>query len=124
MSNSSLPVLIAGGGPVGAIAGLALARQGVPVHVFEAEDRVNDAPRAATIHAATLEMLDELELTDEVIRRGLLAPKFCIWDRASGNEIAAFDFGILEGETRYPYVVQCEQHKLATMTIDRLRMFG
>ena len=44
---SSLPILIAGGGPVGVIAALALARQGVPVQVFEAEDRVDDAPRAA-----------------------------------------------------------------------------
>ena len=61
MSLSSVrPVLIAGGGPVGVIAALALARQGIPVHVFEAEDRVNDAPRAATTHAATLEMLDEI----------------------------------------------------------------
>ena len=31
------PILIAGGGPVGVIAALALARQGLPVHVFEAE---------------------------------------------------------------------------------------
>ena len=45
----SLPILIAGGGPVGTIAALALARQGVPVQVFEADDRVNDAPRANEI---------------------------------------------------------------------------
>ena len=48
-----LPILIAGGGPVGAIAGLALARQGVPVHVFEAEARIDEAPRAGETHAAT-----------------------------------------------------------------------
>jgi len=121
---SSLPILIAGGGPVGAIAALALARQGVPVQVFEAEDHVDDAPRAATTHAATLEMLAELGLTDEVIRRGLIAPNFSIWDRASGKVIAAFDFGVLKDETRYPFVVQCEQHKLNTMTIARLRTFA
>src|SRR5256714_14415353 len=77
------PVLIAGAGPVGCIAALALARQGVAVHVFEAQPRVNDSPRAATTHAATLEMLAELDLVDEVIRRGLIEPKFRIWDRAS-----------------------------------------
>jgi 3-(3-hydroxy-phenyl)propionate hydroxylase len=118
------PVLVAGGGPVGCITALALARQGIPVHLLEAEARVNDAPRAATTHAATLEMLDELGLVDEVTSRGLIEPKFRIWDRASREVIAEFDFGTLANDTRFPYVVQCEQHKLANMTIERLRRFA
>jgi len=114
------PILIAGGGPVGCITALALARQGLPVHLFEAEARVNDAPRAATTHAATLEMLAELGLVDEVTRRGLVEPKFRIWDRAKRELIVEFDFGLLANDTRFPYVVQCEQHKLANMTLERL----
>jgi 3-(3-hydroxy-phenyl)propionate hydroxylase len=121
---TQLPVLIAGAGPVGVIAALALARQGIPVRVFEAEARVNDSPRAATTHAATLEMLHELGLVDEVIRRGLIEPKFRIWDRAAREVIAEFDFGLLANDTRFPYVVQCEQHKLANMAIERLRGFA
>ena len=38
-SPSQQPILIAGGGPVGVITALALARQGLPVHVFEAETK-------------------------------------------------------------------------------------
>ncbi len=117
------PILVAGGGPVGVITAFALARQGIPVQVFEAETRVNDSPRAATTHAATLEMLEELGLVDEVIRRGLVEPKFRIWDRATRDMTVEFDFGILKNDTRFPYVVQCEQHKLANMTIERLRSF-
>ena len=113
--------MVAGGGPVGCIAALALARQGIPVHVFEAQPRVDDSPRAATTHAATLEMLAELGLVEEVIRRGLIEPKFRIWDRASREIIAEFDFAVLKDDTRFPYVVQCEQHKLANMAIERLR---
>jgi 3-(3-hydroxy-phenyl)propionate hydroxylase len=122
--KSSLPILVAGGGPVGVIAGLALARQGLPVQVFEADDHVSDAPRAATTHAATLEMLAELGLVEEVIRRGMIEPRFRTWDRASGEVIAAFDFGVLKDETRFPYVVQCEQHKLNNLAIERLRAFA
>jgi len=118
------PVLIAGGGPVGVVTALALARQGIPVHVLEAERSVNDSPRAATTHAATLEMLAELGLIEEVIRRGLIEPKFRIWDRATRELIVEFDFGALEHDTRFPYVVQCEQHKLANMAIERLRGFA
>jgi 3-(3-hydroxy-phenyl)propionate hydroxylase len=121
--HSQLPVIIAGGGPVGVIAALALARQGIPVQVFEAEPRVNDNPRAATTHAATLEILDRLGLVDEVIRRGLVEPKFRIWNREPRQLIVEFDFGALKDDTRFPYVVQCEQHKLAAMTIERLRQF-
>src|ERR1700726_399637 len=113
------PILIAGGGPVGVITALALARQGFAVEVFEAEQRVNDNPRAATTHAATLEFLDGLGLVDDVIARGLIEPKFRVWDRATREVIAEFDFGILKDDTRYPFVVQCEQHRLATMTIGR-----
>jgi 3-(3-hydroxy-phenyl)propionate hydroxylase len=117
------PILIAGGGPVGLIAALALARQGLPVHVFEAESKVNDAPRAATTHAATLEMLEELGLIDEVIRRGLVEPLFRTWDRSTGRLVAEFDFTNLKNDTRYPFAVQCEQHKLANLAIERLREF-
>jgi 3-(3-hydroxy-phenyl)propionate hydroxylase len=121
---SQRPILIVGAGPVGVIAALALTRQGFDVEVFEAEERVNDNPRAATTHAATLELLEDLGLLDEVIRRGLIEPKFRIWDRASRELIVEFDFGALKSDTRYPFVVQCEQHKLANMTIDRLTESG
>jgi 3-(3-hydroxy-phenyl)propionate hydroxylase len=119
----SSPILVAGGGPVGFITALAIARQGLPVHVFEAEPRVMDMPRAATTHAATLEMLAGLGMVDEVIERGLVEPLFRIWDRQSKTIVAEFDFGILKDETPYPFAVQCEQHKLAAMAIDRLRKF-
>jgi 3-(3-hydroxy-phenyl)propionate hydroxylase len=115
------PILIAGGGPVGVIAALALARQGREVRVFEAMDAVNDAPRASTTHPATLEMLAGLGLLDAVVERGLVARTFQFWDRPTGRMVAEFDHGVLKNDTPYPFVVQCEQHKLARLAIERLR---
>jgi 3-(3-hydroxy-phenyl)propionate hydroxylase len=117
------PILIAGGGPVGVIAALALAQRGLEVRLFEAADRVDDSPRAATTHPATLELLAGLGLIDEVIERGLVARQFQFWDRPSGRLIAEFDHAVLAGDTRYPFVVQCEQHKLANLAIERLRAY-
>src|SRR2546429_9918282 len=118
------PNWVAGGGPGGCIAARALARRGTPVQGWEAGPRVDDSPRAATTHAATLEMLAEVGLVDEVIRRGLIEPKFRIWDRASRELIVEFDFGVLVHDTRFPYVVQCEQHKLANMAMERVGAFA
>jgi 3-(3-hydroxy-phenyl)propionate hydroxylase len=115
------PVLIAGGGPVGVVTALALAQRGIPVRVFEAEAAVNDAPRASTLHPATLEMLAEVGMLDEVIARGLVARTFQFWDRPARSLVAEFDHDILKNDTPYPFVVQCEQHKIAQMAIARLR---
>jgi 2-polyprenyl-6-methoxyphenol hydroxylase-like FAD-dependent oxidoreductase len=116
-------VLIAGGGPVGCVTALALAQRGFPITVFEAEPQANTAPRAATTHSATLEMLAGLGLTDEVIRRGLTARTFQFRDRPSGELIAEFDHQILKEDTRFPFAVQFEQHKLARLAIERLAAF-
>jgi 2-polyprenyl-6-methoxyphenol hydroxylase-like FAD-dependent oxidoreductase len=119
--RSEHPIVIAGGGPVGLVTALALAQQGLDVYLFEAEAHIDDSPRAATTHAATLEMLEGLGLVEDVIRRGLIEPKFRIWDRASRELIVEFDFARLKDDTRYPFVVQCEQHKLANIALERLR---
>jgi 3-(3-hydroxy-phenyl)propionate hydroxylase len=119
--KSRTPVIVAGGGPVGVVAALALAQRGIDVRVFEAADRVDESPRASTTHPATLEMLADLGLLDEVIARGLVARTFQFWDRPSGRMVAEFDHAILKDDTPYPFVVQCEQHKLAKMAIERLR---
>jgi 3-(3-hydroxy-phenyl)propionate hydroxylase len=124
MPRSDLPVLIAGGGPVGVITALALARRGVPVKVFEAAEAVNDAPRASTLHPATLEMLADLDMLDEVVERGLVARTFQFWDRPASSLVAEFDHAVLKDDTPYPFVVQCEQHKVAKMGIERLRSLG
>ena len=114
-------ILIAGAGPVGAVSALALAQRGFQVTVLEAEARIEDAPRAATTHPATLELLADLGLVDEVIRQGLTARTFQFWDRPSAALIAEFDHVVLRQDTRFPLVVQCEQHKLARLALDRLR---
>jgi 3-(3-hydroxy-phenyl)propionate hydroxylase len=121
---SSRNIVVVGAGPVGTVAALACARLGHRVTLLEAEQRVNDAPRASTTQPPTLEIIEELGLIDEYIAKGLVAPTFQFWDRPSMRLIAEFDFGRLKDETRYPYVVQTEQHKLALMGIERLKAMG
>src|SRR6185369_10294641 len=121
---ASRNIVVVGAGPVGTVAALACARLGHRVTLLEAEQRVNDAPRASTTQPPTLEIIEELGLIDEYIAKGLVSPTFQFWDRPTMRLIAEFDFGRLKDDTRYPYVVQTEQHKLALMGIERLRAMG
>ena len=65
-------------------------------------------------------MLADLGLIDDLIARGLVARTFQFWDRPSGRLIAEFDHAVLARDTPYPFVVQCEQHKLVDLAIQRL----
>jgi 2-polyprenyl-6-methoxyphenol hydroxylase-like FAD-dependent oxidoreductase len=113
-------IVVVGAGPVGTVAALACARFGHNVTLLEAEERVDDAPRASTTQPPTLEILAELGLIDEYIAKGLVARTFQFWDRPTLRLVAEFDFDRLRDATAYPYVVQTEQHKLALMAIERL----
>jgi 3-(3-hydroxy-phenyl)propionate hydroxylase len=98
-----------------------LARRGVEVKVFDLNDELQNDPRAATTHPATLEVLDEAGLVEEMSRVGLVAPIFQFWDRPSGRLVAQFDHTLLQDDTRFPYVVQCEQFKTTRILLDRLK---
>jgi len=113
-------VLIAGGGPVGLFAALLLGRRGIRVRLFDENPGPQADPRAATTHPATLEVLDEAGLVDDMMRVGLVAPVVQFWDRPSGEKVAEFDHALLAADTRYPFVVQCEQFKTAGLVIERL----
>src|SRR5687767_15789904 len=118
-------IIVVGAGPVGTVAALACAKKGESaghtVTLLEAQQRIDDSPRASTTQPPTLEMLAELGLIDEYLRVGLVSRTFQFWDRPTRRMIAEFDFARLAGETAYPFVVQTEQHKLANMAIARLR---
>src|SRR5262249_40219773 len=49
------------------------------------------------------------------------APKLQYRDRSGW--LAEFDFGVLEGLTRHPYRLQCEQFKLTRLLAARLQQF-
>ena len=121
MSASDQRILISGGGPVGLLCAWLLGRRGLPVVVFDDNSELQNDPRAATTHPATLDLLEEGGLADDMARVGLVAPIFQFWDRPSGQLVAEFDHAILKDETRHPFVVQCEQFKTAKLLLERLR---
>jgi 3-(3-hydroxy-phenyl)propionate hydroxylase len=112
-------VIVAGGGPVGTVAGYALARAGLKVLVAEAESHNVEDLRASTFHPPSLEMLDDLGVLDDLLPLGLKAPVYQYRIRSTG-EILAFDLGELGDRTRYPFRLQCEQWQLAEILAARI----
>ncbi len=117
-------IIVVGAGPVGVVAALACAQNNLAVTVLEAESKVDDSPRAATTHPATLEMIDRLGLIQSFIEQGLVARYFHFWDRPTRTRVAEFDHDLLREQTKFPFVVQTEQHKLANMGLARLREYA
>jgi 3-(3-hydroxy-phenyl)propionate hydroxylase len=121
MGQNERLVLIAGGGPVGLLCAWLLGRRGLPVRLFDENDGPQADPRAATTHPATLDLLTDDGLDVDMARVGLVAPIFQFWDRPSDALVAEFDHAILAGDTKHPFVVQCEQFKTANLSLQRLR---
>jgi len=112
-------VIVAGAGPVGTVAAYRLATMGFDVMLCEAGPNCAIDLRASTFHPPTLEMLDEIGIAETLIEKGLKAPKYHFRERESG-ETVEFDLSELEGEEKFPYRLQCEQHVLASMIAEKL----
>lgn len=120
---TSVPrVIIVGTGPSGLTAALFLARRGIPALVLERETQLYEDPRAATFHPPTLELYEPTGVTQRLHELGILAPRWQFRDRRSGL-IAQFDLSVLKDVTPYPYRLQCEQHKLTAVLLEKLAAF-
>ncbi|RCG33237.1 FAD-dependent oxidoreductase [Sphaerisporangium album] len=111
---------IAGGGPAGAVLALLLARAGVEVTLLEKHaDFLRDF-RGDTIHPSTMEVLDELGLSE---RFHAMVPR-----RMSGLEMWLDDRVIelvsLKGlDSRYPYIAFVPQWDFLTMITEAARRY-
>ena len=115
-------VIVAGAGPVGCSAALALARRGVPVLLVEREEALPDDLRASTVHPSTLDLLDTVGVTDAIVALGLNAPVYQFRDRQTGDYVD-FDLRVLAADTRFPMRLQCEQFKITRVIVAMLAAF-
>jgi 2-polyprenyl-6-methoxyphenol hydroxylase-like FAD-dependent oxidoreductase len=97
-------VIVVGAGPVGFITALGLARNGVPVTVIEAEDRINDSPRAAVYLPTTLRVLDRLGILEDAHAAGIYNTDLQMMVAASGTR-CRLNRAELEGD-RHDYAYQ------------------
>ncbi len=76
--------------------------------------------RACVVHARTLEVLESIGATAELLKRGVVVPIFRIRDRS--KVLATIDFKDLE--TPYPYTLMCPQNRVEAILLARLQSLG
>ncbi|MGH8879464.1 MAG: FAD-dependent oxidoreductase, partial [Stackebrandtia sp.] len=113
-------VLIVGAGPVGLTLAAALARDGVDATLVDRAAEGANTSRAAVVHARTLEVLSELDVTGELVSRGVIVPSFNVRDRDRVLLSVGFD----KLPTPFPYTLMVPQNITEEVLLNRLRAIG
>jgi 2-polyprenyl-6-methoxyphenol hydroxylase-like FAD-dependent oxidoreductase len=113
-------VVIVGAGPAGLTLASTLVSLGVvPVLIDRLEEGENTS-RAAVVHARTLEVLEEIGVSDALRAEGVVVPRFTVRDRDRILLRLRFD-GL---PTRYPYTLMVPQNTTEAILLSRLRELG
>ena len=116
-------VLISGAGPVGAVTGLYLARNGIKVTLFDIARKPPEDHRAATLQPSTLDLFRDLGLTERILEQGFKSDFFQWRDRVKDEVVAEFDYGRLSELSDHPYVIQLEQHKTVYTVLEAAQSY-
>ncbi len=110
------PVIVVGAGPVGLVAAIDLAQQGLPVVLLDDDDTVSVGSRGLCYAKRTLEVLDRIGCGQRVVDRGVT------WNvgRTFHGEREVFRFDLLpEPDHQRPGMVNLQQYLLEQMLVER-----
>ncbi len=117
MEASRTEVAIVGAGPTGLALAAELQRLGVSAVILDRLLAADNTSRAAVIHARTLEVLEPLGVTPELITQGLIIETFRVRERS--RVLATIHFAGLP--TKYPFTVLCPQQRTEAVLLARLQ---
>ena len=124
MSEANLPektqVCIIGGGPAGVMAAYLFALRGIDVVLLEGKPDFDREFRGDTLHASSLEILDQLGLADDVMQRAtsrLQNLSLTFSDRV----MTMADFSAMD--TKFPFVALIPQEKFLNYMVGKAKAF-
>src|SRR6185295_11658408 len=111
---------IVGAGPTGLVLANALALRHRRIAVVDRQAAGANSSRAAVVHSHTLEELEPIGVSAELVRRGVPARQFTIRDRDRTLIRVPFD----HLPTRYPYTLMISQADTEGVLRERLAQLG
>lgn len=112
-------VLVVGGGPVGLMTALGLARENVPVAVLEAENEIIYSPRAISYAWSILPGLEVYGLLDDMMRVGHTLDERS-WRIFRTGETITYNHDAVRDITDRPYNLTLGQDLLAKVVLQHL----
>jgi 2-polyprenyl-6-methoxyphenol hydroxylase-like FAD-dependent oxidoreductase len=116
-------VMIVGAGPTGLALALWLTKLGVKVRLLDKTAEPGTTSRALAIQARTLELYGQLDLADEIVKRGHKTPAINLWVKGKKAARAPFEEVGL-GLTPYPFLHIFPQDEHERLLIERLEQLG
>jgi 2-polyprenyl-6-methoxyphenol hydroxylase-like FAD-dependent oxidoreductase len=109
-------VLVVGAGPTGLVAAAVLARAGTSCIIVDAAAEPTGTSKAAIVHAATLELLDEIDAAEELVTAGVILHRIVVRDQGRFLARIALD-GL---PSRYPFALGVPQSTTEQVLLRRL----
>jgi 2-polyprenyl-6-methoxyphenol hydroxylase-like FAD-dependent oxidoreductase len=113
-------VLIAGAGPVGLVLACDLARRGVKARLIDKNAGPTDLSKAIGVHARSLELLQDLGVVDQAIRRGAVQRSAVIY--SGEHKLVELDLDKLDSP--YPMLLDLEQGETERLLVENLETLG
>jgi 2-polyprenyl-6-methoxyphenol hydroxylase-like FAD-dependent oxidoreductase len=111
---------VVGGGPAGAVLSLLLARKGVAVTLLEAHEDFDRDFRGDTVHPSTLELMDEIGLSERLHRlRHTKIHTMTLVTDAGVTPVADFR----RVRTRFPYIMMLPQKEFLNFIAEEARRY-
>ena len=121
MDTTRQDIVIVGAGPAGLALGAELRRLGVgSCTILDKQEAGENTSRACVVHARTLEVLEGIGATPELIAQGVIVPIFRIRDRSRVLAVISFK----ELDTSYPFTLMCPQDRVEAILLGRLEALG
>jgi len=113
-------ILVAGAGPTGLALAAELMRRGIMATIIDRQAAGANTSRACVVHARTLEVLEPLGVTADLLARGIKVPIFRVRDR--DRVLLTVDFSQIASP--YPFTLMIPQSEVEQCLLEHLQGLG
>jgi 2-polyprenyl-6-methoxyphenol hydroxylase-like FAD-dependent oxidoreductase len=113
-------ILIAGAGPSGLALAAELTRRGISPAIIDRQSAGANTSRACVVHARTLEVLEPLDVTQDLLAEGIKVPIFRIRDR--DRTLLTINFSNIP--SFYHFTLMIPQNRIEQILLKHLESLG